>query len=163
MGKKGQWYRVSEVPPGLKESYPLHEVGTGVVVKALEDSGEGTVDVVDVETKGGLKRSVYSFQLQKIGAEAAQKYVESGGPTIRSVQGKKGTSYYYKLGIEARGRGYREAEIVAENDDIMHKACDTLLEGGTKVTILDKTRVPARGGRAVKKTSRKSAAPRLSR
>lgn len=68
-------------------------------------------------------------------------------------------AYRYKLGIEARGRGYREAEVTADNDAAMRHACDVLLEGGTKVTVIERTKIktPAllRGKRAPK--------PRLTR
>ena len=49
--------------------------------------------------------------------------------------------YRYVLGIEVRGRGYREAKITAKDDKEVKKACDTLLEHGTKVTIIKKTKV----------------------
>lgn len=165
MLKKGSWYRVAPVAEGEKDSYPLHEVGAGIVVKLLEDAREGTIDVVAVQTKGGktkggLMRSVYAFQLREVGAAAAVKYLKAGGLTIQPLDGKGRPLYYYNLGIVGMGRGYREAEIVAPNDEMVHRACNTLLEGGTKVTILNKTRVPARGG---KTPAQRAAKPRLSR
>lgn len=43
-------------------------------------------------------------------------------------------AFRYKLGIKARGRGYREATITADNDRAMKRACKDLLEYGTEVT-----------------------------
>ena len=53
-------------------------------------------------------------------------------------------AYRYTLGIEARGRGYREAKITAANDAAMRKATNALLEHGTKVTIIKKTKVKSK-------------------
>lgn len=56
-------------------------------------------------------------------------------------------TYRYKLGIEARGRGYRETSVTAKDDRDLKRACNALLEHGTKVTILKKTKVRSSGGK----------------
>lgn len=53
-------------------------------------------------------------------------------------------AYRYRLGIEARGRGYREATITAKNDKDLKRICDALLEFRTKITILKKTKGKAK-------------------
>ncbi len=52
--------------------------------------------------------------------------------------------YRYTLGIDARGRGYREAKITAKSDVEVRKVCNLLLEHGTKVTILKKTKITSK-------------------
>ena len=66
MAQKGRWYKVDAVPSGLRSSYPLKEVKPGTVVKCIEGAPKGTLDVIDVETKGGQVKNVYSFQLDKL-------------------------------------------------------------------------------------------------
>jgi len=64
MAQKGRFYSVTAVPKGLKRSYPLSEVRHGMIVRALENSPKGSLDVVDVRLlKSGKLKSVYSFQL----------------------------------------------------------------------------------------------------
>ena len=50
-------------------------------------------------------------------------------------------AYRYNLGIKARGRGYREAKIIAKSDAEVKRVCNLLLEYGTEVTILKKTKI----------------------
>lgn len=64
MAAKGRYYTVRAVPAMLKKSYPMHEVKPGTRVKALESAPVGSLDVIDVMTKSGKTKSVYSFQLR---------------------------------------------------------------------------------------------------
>ena len=53
-------------------------------------------------------------------------------------------AFRYTLGIKARGRGYREARITAANDTAMRRATNALLEFGTEVTVIKKTRIKSK-------------------
>jgi len=63
MVAKNRKYRVSAVPIGLRKSYPLSEVKPNTIVTALEAAPSGSLDVIDVRTKNGKVKNVYSFQL----------------------------------------------------------------------------------------------------
>jgi len=64
MAREGRTYKVKCIGKGLKKSYPLSEVKCGTRVKALESAPKGSLDVIDVRTKSGRVKSVYSFQLE---------------------------------------------------------------------------------------------------
>ncbi len=60
------------------------------------------------------------------------------------IEGGDNMAYRYTVSVEARGRGYREAKVTAKDDRELKRVCNALLEYGTKVTILKKTRIKAR-------------------
>jgi len=65
MVQRNRFYRVKVKPSMLIRSYPLQEVRSGTIVKALEGAPKGSLDVVDVQLSSGKVKSVYSFQLDK--------------------------------------------------------------------------------------------------
>lgn len=50
-------------------------------------------------------------------------------------------AYCYTVGIKARGKAYRTATVTAKNDSELKRACNTLLEHDTEVTIIKKSKV----------------------